>query len=226
MAGPNLSAAVFVIAGGVLLTAGVLASVREIAPYSIGGVSVAQRFGAVVAGSYGLGESRLSKRLFFADCIEVAGSVFAKAQPALRRDAFEKRCYELARAATSDMPTFSEAWLALATAAATLNDVSEFRAGLVASQRTAPDVRWLAEQRVALAARHIDQLDDAAKAAYRLDITALFDSSGGPEVLARRYLANPREQQLILDIGETVPGSMQQRFLDKVRELKARQVAQ
>jgi len=209
-----------------LLAAGFLGSVGEIAPYFTGGLSAAQRFGAVIAGSYEPGGSRLSKSLIFADCLEVPRSLFARAQPPLRRKAFEQRCYQLARIATSESPTFSEAWLVLASTAAALDDVGEFRSGLVASQRTAPDVHWLAEQRIALAARYIDQLDDAAKAAYRLDLTSLFDSSGGAEVLATRYLANPGERELILEIGETVQVSMQQRFLDKVLEFKTTQVAQ
>jgi hypothetical protein len=217
---------VFVVAGVGLLAAGFLASVGEITPYFTGGFGTAQRFGAVVAGSYQPGESRFSKSLFFADCLDVPRSLFAKAQPPIRRHAFEQRCNEFARVATAQMPTYSEAWLVLSSTAVALDDLDGFRAGFAASQRTGADVHWLSEQRVALAAQHMDQLDDPAKAAYRLDLTSLFDSRGGVEVLATRYLANPGEQQIILEVGETVPASMQQRFLDKVRELKAKQVTQ
>jgi len=214
---------VFVVAGAALLAAGILQSAGEIAPYFTGGFSPAQRFGAVIVGTYEPGPSLPSKTLFFADCIEVPRSLFARAQPAKRRHAFDQRCHDAALAAAAEMPTFSDAWLVLASTSAALGDTDGLRSGLVASQRVAPDVHWLAEQRVALAAQNAAELDDPARAAYRADLTTLFDSRGGAEVLATRYLANHEEQELILEIGETVAPSMQQRFLDEVRKLKAKQ---
>ena len=226
MAGRNRTEIVFVVAGAALLAAGMLQSAGEIAPYFNGGFNQAQRFGAVVAGSYEPGASLSSKTLFLADCLDVPRSLFAKAQPARRRHAFDQACYDVARIAAAEMPTYSDAWLVLASTSIALGDVEGFRTGLVASQRVAPDVRWLNEQRVALDAQYADKLDDAARAAYRSDLTALFDSPGGARVLATHYLANQAEQELIIEIGETVPPNMQRRFLDRVRDLKAQQGVQ
>ena len=214
------------ICGAILACAGVVETSREAGPYFNAGVRDEQRFGAVIAGNYLPGASIMSKNLVMSDCLTIPKTVFARVQPTSRRLDFATRCLQIARAVVAESPTFSAGWLALATAAGALDDLTGLSAGLVASQRTGADVHWLSERRIALAAEHMDQLDDTAKATYRLDVASLFDSRGGAEVLARRYLANPAEQEAIVSIGETVPAALQQRFLEKVRELKSRQEGQ
>jgi hypothetical protein len=214
---------VFVVAGAALLAAGLVQSAGEIAPYFSGGFGAAQRFAAVVSGTYKPGASLSSKAIFFADCLAVAVSLFAKAQPPTRRLAFEQHCHDAARVTAAEMPTYSDAWLVLASTSVALDDPEGFRRGLVASHTVAADVRWLSAQRVALAAPNADLLDDPTRTVYRADLTSLFDSDGGAEVLAARYLANRDEQELILEVGETLPSAFQKRFLNKVRELKAEQ---
>lgn len=226
MAGQNRTALAIVICGAILAGAGFLETSREVGPYLNAGVRDEQRFGAVIAGNYLPAASSMSKDLVVSDCLTVPKTVFAKVQPPSRQAEFAARCLDIARRIVAEVPTFSAGWLALATASAELQDVTGLTAGLVASQRTGADVHWLSEQRIALAAAHMDQLDDTAKAAYRLDVASLFDSRGGAEILATRYLANPAEQETIIAIGETVPAGMQRRFLEKVRELKSMQVGQ
>jgi len=225
VAGRNRTDFVFVTSGGALFAAGLLLSAGEIAPFFSGGANEAQRFGAVVAGTYEPGTSLFSKNLFFSDCMSIPDSLFAKAQPTKRRQSFSQKCYDAARVATATMPTYADAWLVLADTALSLGDLDGFRSGLTASQRVAPDVHWLGEQRVVLAAENADKLDDPARAAYRLDLAALFGSPGGAKVLATRYLSHQEEQELILQIGETMPANIQRRFLGAVRDLKSRQGA-
>ena len=225
MAGQNRTALAVVVCGAVLAGFGVIETAREVGPYLNAGVRDEQRFGAVIAGNYLPAASSMSKDLVVSDCVAVPKTIFARAQPTARQAEFATRCRDIARAVVAEVPTFSAGWLALATASAKLGDLAGVSSGLVASQRTGADVHWLGERRVDLAVQHMDLLDDTAKAAYRLDLASLFDSPGGAEVLATRYLGNPAEQAIILDVGETVPASLQRRFLNKVRELKAGQGA-
>lgn len=207
------------IAGAALAVAGLAESFGEISPYLMAGIGPDQRFAAMIEGRYRPGDSRWSKDLFLADCLDLPHSIFALVQPPSRQEAFAHRCQEVARAAAAEMPTYSAAWLVVAGSAATLGDPAALRSALITSADTAPAVHWLAERRSALAATHIDLLDEAARTAYHRDLAALASSHAGLDVLAARYAHDPAQRAIITQVVEAAPVSMQQAFLDRVRQL-------
>ncbi len=221
MAGRNRTAIVIAIAGSVLAAVGLTQSFGEITPYFTAGIGVQQRFGAVVAGGYEPGDSRWSKDLFLTDCLDVPRGIFALAQPPARRLEFAQSCRIVSRMVVAAMPTYSTAWLVVASSSLALDDAAGFRSGLVESARTGANVHWLAERRSALAAAHLDLLDDAGRAAYRQDLAALTGSNVGLDVLAARYVGNAAQRETITEIVETAPDARQRAFVDRVRRLSS-----
>jgi hypothetical protein len=212
---------VFAVAGAVLAAVGLTQSFGEITPYFAAGIGMQQRFGAVVAGGYQPGDSLWSKDLFLADCLDVPRGIYALAQPPARHLEFAGKCRVVSSMVVAAMPTYSTAWLVFASSSLALDDPAGFRSGLLESSRTGANVHWLAERRSALAAAHLDLLDDAGRAAYRRDLEALTGSSVGLEVLAGRYVSDAAQREIITEVVETAPAARQRAFVGRVRKLSS-----
>jgi len=208
------------LAGLALAAAGVAEGMGEIAPHLSAATGPGQRFAAIAAGAYLPGDSRWSRDLFLTDCLDLPATTMARVQPPARQAAFAKTCRTVAQAAVATIPTNSAAWLVLT--ASSLGHPVAFRASLLASARTAPDVHWLAERRSALAAAHPDLLDDTSNAAWRRDLAALTGSYPGLDVLAARYTHDATQREAIIAVVEATPPDRQRAFLDRVRNLSGR----
>lgn len=219
MAGRTPTAIVLIVVGAALAGFGLSESGAEFSPYLVAGYATKERFAAISADLVEPGDSRWSKDLIVEDCLRIAGSLFARAQPPARRAAFLDNCRRHASGMTSEMPTYSAGWLAKSVASALLSDFPDFNQSLIASQMSAPSVGWLLEQRVNLAVGHRDYLSTEATTAYHADLMALFSTDKGRSVLASLYVAHSEERDTIIGIGEQAPVAAQQDFLDRVRQL-------
>jgi hypothetical protein len=209
---------VIAVAGLVLAAAGAAAAVSEITPSLTSAASPGERFAAIATGSYRPGDSVRSKEAFLVDCLDLPKDLVGRVQPRTRREQFAGTCRAVAQAALATMPTYSLAWLVVADSSVTLDHAEGFRAALLASARTAPDVHWLAERRSALAAAHLDLLDDAGQAAWRRDLATLTTSYPGLDVLAARYARGGVDREAIVDTLEAAPPDRRRAFLQRVRQ--------
>lgn len=189
---------------------------REVAPYTVSGFSDEHRYLAIAAGRYDAASSLWSKDMVLRDCLEVADTLYARAQPTARHDRFLDSCDRQARAIAGRMPAYARAHLVQAAIAAERGQDGRFREALARATAAAPNVHWLAEQRSELAEANFGRLDAAGIAAYERDLRTLLDSRSGADVLAYRYVSRPQLRERLAAIVETAPQELQRRFLTLV----------
>ncbi len=191
------------------------------APYTVSGFSDEHRYLAIAGGRYDAGNSIWSKDLVLRDCVEVAATFYARAQPTAKRNQFLDACDRQAKSIARNMPTYARAWLVQASIAAEQGRYGELRAALARATATAPNVHWLAQQRSELAGTYLSELDAGGVVAFEEDLRTLLDSQSGTQVLAYRFVHLPELRERLTRIVEGSPQELQQRFLSLVKEQTA-----
>jgi hypothetical protein len=204
-------------AGLVLAAIALVGTFAEATPYFVGGISPAQRFGAIVSGEFTPADSRWSKDLFLKECFEVPRSNFGLVQPTSRRKLLLENCRAQASAIVTSAPTLSNAWLVIASTSADLGDFATMRSALAKSKLSAPGLQWLADRRSGLAERFAVELDAGGRADYESDLRVLVAGVAGADVLAQRYTRHPEWHELILGIAEGATAEQQRHFFARVQ---------
>jgi hypothetical protein len=204
-------------AGLALAAVALVEGFAEVTPYFVGGISPAQRFGAIVSGEFTPADSKWSRDLFLNDCLDVPRSIFALAQPTARRKLLLENCRKHARAIVASVPTLSSAWLVVASASADLGDFGTMRSALAKSTRSAPGLQWLADRRSRLAEQYAPELEATGRADHQSDLRVLVAGAQGADVLAQRYARHSELRELILAAAETAPAGQQRHFFDRVQ---------
>lgn len=202
----------------VLVGVSAVESYGEVAPYFVSGFSTERRFLAISGDGYHAGRSLLSKDMILRDCLDVARTIYARAQPTARRTEFLRRCDDEAKSISLAMPAYTYPWLVQASVAAELGRFDDFTKALHRATYTAPNAHWAAVRRIELAEANLDGLDREAVVAYERDLRTLLDSDAGTRVLAQHYVRRPELQQQLTAIAETAPPELQRRFFNLVKQ--------
>lgn len=217
MAASKQTVIVVTAAGFALAALSFVELVSEVMPYFVGGVSTSQRFAAIVSGDFRPADSRWSRDLFLADCLNVTGSIYAMAQSPARRKALLDNCGAQAAAVAASVPTASNAWLVMAVTASESGDFDTMGVALSKSASSAPGLQWLADRRSKLAESHLAQLGAGSRATYESDLRVLAAGRVGVDVLAQRYVRREDLGDAITKAVETASAAQQKLFVERVK---------
>ena len=210
-------------ASAVLAAVAGAVALAEAEPFLNAGVDDKTRRAALLNHELKPASSFLTHKIVLDDCYLVLVSVLHAVSPAASRAALAERCRMLATQSVDAAPSNGYAWHGLAMAAADLGDLAALNRGLVRSQATAPNERWLASLRVALAEAHLGELDRETTAAHEADLRLMAQSVTGRADLARRHVGDPAFAVRITALVEQLPEVVQSQFVQSVRNAAAAQ---
>lgn len=207
--------------GVLLLTASLREVAAELSPYIAGGVSAEQRFLSLESGGFAPANSLWSKNLFFIDCVNASTDPFVLLDRTVqsRRRALQY-CLDQSNTVLAAEPAYAMAWLAKSVALGELGMFDAMQSALVETWRTAPNLQWMAEQRMQLVDRHsAEATRPEVLANYQSDVRAMLDTPEGIAAVAKLYFDRPERRELITAGVETARIDLQQTFLKQVRTL-------
>lgn len=175
------------------------------------------RFETIELGQNNAGLSLYSQNAQLLDCFEALSGPVGMAQPTSRRETVINRCQDVALGTSRGAAGSGFSWYIAAHTAAELGQYSSFNQYLKNSQTLGPNEQWLAELRVSLGERHLEQMDRELKAGHAEDLKLLVQSGRGVASIAARYISHTQFRARITDIVETLPPNDQRRFISFVR---------
>lgn len=203
--------------GLVTLLLGAVLAYLEIAPFFALSTSEADRFRLFAQGELALPVAEVSRAELLGVCYTTAGSLYARAQPTVRRRSLLEACHDLAAGTTRDAPTLGLAWLIGASSSGELDRRNDFNHEILTSVVVAPREQWLAELRVDLVERYYTLANEAVIAAEVGDLKILLLSQRGISSIAQRYVDQPDFRERVADVVATLPAAAQRRFVDEVK---------
>lgn len=201
-----------------LAVAGLWLMARELAPFDY-----AYRVGqdpTTLARDDGLPRpaSTGANRVLLDICAQRLQGLSFMLSPTGAKAAIAGNCLEMAGAATRSMPAYSYAHYVSALALLRLGRAGSAQEALELSQKTARNEQWIAELRVALAEDNPEGFAGyIIGTAHPGDLALLAQSARGIHSIARRYVSNPLFRERITGIVETLPDTVQARFVHLVR---------
>ena len=208
-----------VLAGGLVLgAAGAVTAYQEFEVFAAGGLSPADRFAALVQGSYHAAPSILGKRLVLDACLEATNGFFGMMQPGADRTAMLEHCRAEADRIAAEVPSYAFAHLIGALAAAKLGDADGFNRRMLQAQITAPNELWVAELRVPVVEDQIANISPEVLARQEADLRLMVASNRGVASISERYIHEPDFRERITAIVETMPEAEQRKFISRVRQ--------
>lgn len=200
-----------------LACAGAVSTQAEFALARAGAGSDSAFFAAAGAEGFPAPGSISGTNLILRRCSEVVAGLMGALQPAEFAAPARTNCRRFAEAALFEMPTNGLAALLGARLAFLEGDTESGNAFLERSQMVAAHEQWLAEARVAIAEDNLEHLTEAVRRRHEADLVLLARSARGVRSIAYRYVSDPAFRERITAIVETLPGDVQQRFLNNVR---------
>ena len=204
-----------------VLGGGAFVAYEEASAYFANGLLPREKFAILADGAEFVGLSTTAKRIVLDNCYDGLVAVYARTQPADRRDRLAEECRKVIDEMVARTPAHSFAWFVGAHAAARLDDTEGVIERLRQSQITGPNEQWITELRVQLAETYLDRLPADVRALHDRDLALLAASAKGVESIAARYVRDPSFRERITAIVEKMPQSDQRRFLSNVRRAAA-----
>jgi hypothetical protein len=212
------SIALLGIAGLFAVVGGAWAVRAELAPFLTARESSMSRILELAGGGTDAGLSIQAQQLLLFDCRNAIGSLVSQLQTTEVRDGLFTNCLARSDEIAAAAPSFSMAWASGAVAAAALKDWAGFNMRLHRSYLSGATEQWIADMRVDLAERNLDQLDEQTRADHEADLRMLVGTSNGLRSLARRYLAEPSFRERITGLVDTMSQDDKARFVNAVQK--------
>lgn len=201
----------------VMLVGGGYSAVLEAQPFLSSGPAIDDDVTRLVAGVPGQPVSVQAMATTLVTCFDTLHAFAGEALPSEQRRALVQHCGEFARAAASANPTDSYAFFIGAESAAELGDRAGFNAALQTSQRVAPWLGWVAQERFDLARERQALLAAQTQQGFDHDILVLATTPRGLADLAANYAADPDFRLRVIPLIGSLEPAEQQQFVDAVK---------
>lgn len=210
-----------VIISAALLAFGLWAGIQEASLFFDSGTTDAARFDRLERNAPSAGLSSHSSKIALVDCNRSLASFHGRIQPQERRNIVFEHCRDYAKKVLAKNPSDGLAWYVTAEANAGLEDYAGFNEALYMSHAVTANEAWIADVRVRLSLRHLDNLSPAVRENVSSDISMLTLSEDGAMRLSRIYNAGDAQKDFIVDVVEALKPEQQRRFVRNLRKLRS-----
>lgn len=165
------------------------------------------------------GFSMRIRRDAIAPCLEQSSAIVLRLLPEDRRRSLAHGCLVAADAGSGWGSSIAEEALAKAVSYDVIGDTDAMQAALSKTHALAPRVGWLVQRRLDLTVQHFDTLSGEELESFREDLRVMANERAYVPLLVERMKvwSDPAKEEILAAV-ETVPGSLQRRFLREMEQ--------